>query len=152
MAELNNDLLRLTPKDIFVTAFAGLYDAGRFTLTWSLAGHPPPLFMPREGETVGLEERSVFLGVFPNSNPLVKYVDHELEVNPGDRLALYTDGLTEAPDAQGGQYGQARLRRVLDQGRKQDVQQIRNNLWHDLSRFAQSELPDDVAFILVDFQ
>lgn len=149
--QLNADLLRLTQEDVFVTAFGAVYDPARRALTWSLAGHPPPLFFPLGQDPVDLNMRSVFLGIFENDNPLVQFADEGLLVQPGDRLLLYTDGLTEAPGSQGGMYGLDRVRELVVAHRSEDVNSLREIIWEDLNAFTQGEFPDDVAYIIVEF-
>jgi serine phosphatase RsbU (regulator of sigma subunit) len=100
---------------------------------------------------VDLNMRSVFLGIFENDNPLVQFGDESLIVAPGDRLILYTDGLTEAPGREGGMYGLDRLRTLMASHRSEDVHSLRETIWEDLNAFTQGEFPDDVAFIIVDF-
>ncbi|MCB2187273.1 MAG: fused response regulator/phosphatase [Deltaproteobacteria bacterium] len=151
LTALNDDLVRLTQEDTFVTAFAGLYEPDQRLLTWSTAGHPPPVLFPRGGPPLNLEESSPFLGVFYSGNPLVAYQDHACPLAEGDRLVLYTDGLTEAPDPLGRPYGLARLTHLLDSWRSKEVETLTELIWQDLSGYVQGELPDDVAFIAMDF-
>ncbi|KMY66329.1 hypothetical protein AAU61_17880 [Desulfocarbo indianensis] len=148
---LNQDLLRLTQEDVFVTAFAAIYEPERSELTWCIAGHPPPLYMPRGEEIESLAAESLFLGVFESDSPLLDLNDQCVRVRSGDRLALYTDGLTEAPDARADQYGINRLQTILSQNRDRPLEDLRQIVWQDLQAFVQGEFPDDVAFILVDF-
>ena len=150
-ARLNADLLRLTQEDSFVTAFAGLYDPKTRTLTWSLAGHPAPIFLPWREEPRLLTQESVFLGVFENDNLPASYEDRRVTVQPGDRLVLFTDGLTEAPGAQGGTYGLERLLTLLRGRREQSLEAWREAIWEDLAGFVDGDFPDDVAFILTEF-
>ncbi len=150
-AKLNADLLRLTQEDSFVTAFAALYDPRERVLTWSLAGHPAPVFLPRQGEPRLLAQDSVFLGVFENENLPATYRDVRETVQPGDRLVLFTDGLTEAPGAQGGAYGLERLLSLLQAQREQPLEAWRELIWEDLHSFVNADFPDDVAFILTEF-
>jgi serine phosphatase RsbU (regulator of sigma subunit) len=149
--QLNADLLRLTQEDVFVTAFGAVFDPATRSLTWSLAGHPSPLFLPAGQAPVDLNMRSVFLGIFENDNPLVQFADEGLTVRPGDRLFLYTDGLTEAPGEKGGMYGLDRLRSLMAAHRSENVNSLREIIWEDLNAFTQGEFPDDVAFIIVEF-
>lgn len=151
LSALNADLLRLTQEDSFVTAFAGLYEPQARRLTWSLAGHPTPLLLPRGGEVRFLEAESVFLGVFETNRLPLAYEDRVLQLAPGDRMVLYTDGLTEAPDAQGNQYGPQRLQTLLSAHRDLPLENWREVIWEDLNAFVQGEFPDDVAFILAEF-
>ncbi|MBI5524371.1 MAG: fused response regulator/phosphatase [Desulfarculus sp.] len=148
---LNADLLRLTQEDAFVTSVAVLYDPRAGRLTWSLAGHPSPLFIPAGAAPLPLAMDSVFLGAFENDNPLACFEESILTVQPGDRLVLYTDGLTEAPGAQGGFYGLARVQQLLERCRRQSIAELRESLWDDLNDFVRGDFPDDVAFILVEF-
>jgi sigma-B regulation protein RsbU (phosphoserine phosphatase) len=148
---LNQDLMRLTQEDVFVTAFAALYDPNRSQLSWCLAGHPPPLYLPKNQAARALTAESLFLGVFESDSPLFDLADRVEPVKPGDRLALYTDGLTEAPDAGGELFGLNRLRASLDRNNDCDLETLRKNVWQDLQNFVRGEFPDDVAFILVGF-
>jgi serine phosphatase RsbU (regulator of sigma subunit) len=151
-ARLNQDLLRLTPDDVFLTAFAALYQPGRRRLVWCSAGHPPPLYRRADGGMESLEMASPFLGAFEQDNPIMRLADRELPVGPGDRLALYTDGLTEAPDSQGRLFGLERLRGLLARHGSASRQELRRRVWQGLEHFVDGEFPDDVAFIVVDFE
>jgi serine phosphatase RsbU (regulator of sigma subunit) len=148
---LNSDLLRLTQDDAFVTAVAVLYHPQQGRLTWSLAGHPPPLFIPAGQSPRPLAMDSVFLGAFENDSPMASFEELSLSVGPGDRLVLYTDGLTEAPGLAGGFYGLDRLRDLLASQGPKPIPELRESLWEDLNHFVQGDFPDDVAFILVEF-
>ncbi|MGD8563641.1 MAG: SpoIIE family protein phosphatase, partial [Desulfarculaceae bacterium] len=151
LGDLNRDLLRLTQADSFVTAFAALYSPHPPLLTWATAGHPPPIFLPSGGQAAKLTAKSVFLGTFENENPLVNFKDQQIEVSPGDRLALYTDGLTDTVGRKGQMYGLERLTKLLQENRDDDIDSLRGLIWEDLSQFRGDESPDDIAFILVEF-
>ena len=148
---LNQDLMRLTQEDSFVTAFAALYDPGEQRLVWSLAGHPSPFYLGKEQGVRPLQQDTFFLGALDKSSPLVGYQDQIQGVSPGDRLAFYTDGLTEAANPQGHMYGPRRLAKLLGSTRDKSVEQVRDMLHQDLQDFVQGEFADDVAFILVEF-
>ncbi|MCA1989592.1 MAG: fused response regulator/phosphatase [Desulfarculus sp.] len=150
--KLNADLLRLTQEDSFVTAFAGRYAPRTRELTWSLAGHPAPIFLPHDGPIGRLAQDSVFLGVFENDRLPAVFMDHRQTVRPGDRLIIFTDGLTEAPGAENGEpYGLERLLALLQGQRGQSLETWREIIWQDLSGHTAGEFPDDVAFILTEF-
>ncbi len=151
LTALNQDLVRLTQEDSFVTAFAALYDPGEQRLVWALAGHPSPFFLPRNSGIQALQQDTFFLGALDKSSPLVDYQDAAIEISPGDRLAFYTDGLTEAANPQGHMYGPKRLAKLLGSTRDKGVEQVRDLLQRDLADFVQGEFADDVAFILVEF-
>jgi sigma-B regulation protein RsbU (phosphoserine phosphatase) len=98
-------------NEVFVTAFYGVYDPVNRTLTYSSAGHNPPrLKRCGDGSVDSLEEvGGPPLGLFDD----VEYEQTTLAMRPGDILALYTDGITEAMDAQNVQFGTKRLDEVL---------------------------------------
>lgn len=151
LSALNDNLLSLTPEDVFVTAFAALFDPASGRLSWSLAGHPPPFFLPKEGKGIPLAMDNAFLGIFETGSPLLELKDQHITVQPQDRLALYTDGLLEAPDPQGRQYGMERLQAKLLANRFLDQENMKQMIWKDLNAYVRGDFPDDVAFILVDF-
>lgn len=151
-AALNDDLVRLTQEDVFVTAFAGIFQADRAALVWSMAGHPPPLLLSGDRPPLRLSASSLFLGALESSDPMVEFSDQTLALKPGDRLALYTDGLTEAPDTERNLYGIERLEALLDEHRKLEISKLRDLVLLDLQKYTGGEFPDDVAFILMEFQ
>jgi serine phosphatase RsbU (regulator of sigma subunit) len=110
-AVLNNVhrlLLELGEQDMFVTVFYGVVEAGR--LTYARAGHDRPLLL-REGVAQTLGGKGIFLG-FPDLEEL-NLSEEQVDLAPGDRLVLYTDGLTDAlaPDEQ--PFGLQRLTALL---------------------------------------
>jgi sigma-B regulation protein RsbU (phosphoserine phosphatase) len=111
---LNRCLTRLytASSDSFVTAFYGIYDPASRTLTYASAGHNPPrLKRCADGSLALLDRAGGFpLGVFPGE----EYGQATHQLIPGDELVLYTDGVTEAANAAGEQFGLARLDTVLE--------------------------------------
>jgi serine phosphatase RsbU (regulator of sigma subunit) len=96
LAALNASLVELSSSDLFVTVFYGVLDLASGELTYACAGHNPPL-LHRLG-AVGLEPisaKGMALGVI---DP-IKLAEAHLRLRPGDRLVLYTDGITDAVDA-----------------------------------------------------
>lgn len=152
MLALNEDLVNLTQDDTFVTAASILYDKKNSLIKWCLAGHPALVFVPRGQYPVSLEMTSLFLGVFYASNPLMRdLTDQVQDVRPGDRLLIYSDGLTEAPDKNGEGFGMERLKNILHRHRDEDVDSLRDIIWREVSAYVNGELPDDVAYILMEF-
>jgi sigma-B regulation protein RsbU (phosphoserine phosphatase) len=98
--------------DTFVTAFYGIYDPSRRTLTYSSAGHNPPRLKRCEDGTLALLDgaRSLPLGLFHPG----RYEDETSQLVPGDQLVLYTDGITEAHNGADEMFGLGRLDKVLE--------------------------------------
>jgi sigma-B regulation protein RsbU (phosphoserine phosphatase) len=100
-----------TSNEVFVTAFYGVYDPVHRTLTYSSAGHNPPrLKRCGDGSVNSLEEiGGPPLGLFDE----LEYEQTTLSLRPGDIVAFYTDGITEAMDSRNVQFGVQRLDQVL---------------------------------------
>ncbi len=101
-----NDILR--PQMVagkFITLFYGEYDAPARRLTYVNAGHCPSLLFSESGEVRRLEEGGLMLGAFANPD----YRQQEVALQPGDLLVLYTDGVPEAENTVGEEFGEERL-------------------------------------------
>lgn len=87
----------------FITLFYGMLEGRR--LTYTNAGHPAPMLIQATGEHVRLDTGGTVLGVLPDA----AYQEAEIELRPGDRLMLFTDGIVEAEDRYGREFGEERL-------------------------------------------
>lgn len=110
LAERLNRLLHgsLDPGK-FVTAFLGFLDGLSGKLTYVNAGHNPPVLMRRDGSHELLEHGGTILGILEDS----RYERGEVTLEPGDLVALYTDGVTEGANESGQQWGDERLVEAL---------------------------------------
>src|SRR5262249_49136694 len=96
----------------FVTAFYGIYDPSKRELTYACAGHPSPRLKRCEDGTMASLDAA-------RGYPLCIFRDEHFEeathvLRPGDQIIFYTDGITEAHDAQGDQFGTKRLDDALE--------------------------------------
>ena len=107
MAKLNVLMYDVSPANRFATFFCCLYDATTGRLLYSSAGHNPALLIPAnpKQQPMWLHTRGNALGLTRKST----YEQAELVLQPGDRLVLYTDGVTEARNPAGDEFGEARL-------------------------------------------
>jgi len=106
LARANDLLCERNPMELFVTACYGIYDPRDGSLTYANAGHPPPMLRRMAGGVDSLPcSRDMALGVMPDMG----YTDHIANLEPGDTLLLYTDGVTEAFSTHNEAYGDARL-------------------------------------------
>jgi serine phosphatase RsbU (regulator of sigma subunit) len=109
LAAINAHLHGLTGEH-FVTAFYGLFHRDTRTLTYANAGHPLPYrFARASGACTPLVARGTMLGILPEAN----YDEHEIQLQPGDKLCFYTDGLVDAHNDAGEHYGGIRLQECL---------------------------------------
>ena len=88
-----------------MTAFYGILDVTNRTLTYTNAGHNPPILLKPNGEIRFMDRGSVPLGMFRDT----RYHEYYLTTEPGDVLVLYTDGVTEAHNLKGEEFGRERL-------------------------------------------
>jgi phosphoserine phosphatase RsbU/P len=105
MAKVNYLLWESIERNQFVTGIYGILDASNRTLSYSNAGHNPPLLIKASGETSFLDRGEQPLGMFRET----RYHEYHLVFEPGDVLVLYTDGLTEAESPSGEEFGRDRL-------------------------------------------
>ena len=98
--------------EAFVTAFYGIFDPARRELTYANAGHNPPrLKRCEDGSVLALDVvGNLPLGVFPDQ----EYAQATLALVPGDQIVFYTDGITEAQNAEGEMFGPGRLDEALE--------------------------------------
>ena len=142
-ARLNRLVCENTDAAKFITFCWALYDAdgpdaGR--LRYVNAGHNPPMLVRADGRVEELTEGGLILGVLPT----VSYQQGETRVAPGDLLVLFSDGVTEAPDADGEEYGEACLANLLRKHRDGTAAQAVAAIRADVARFTDAApLSDD---------
>jgi sigma-B regulation protein RsbU (phosphoserine phosphatase) len=107
------------------------------------AGHWPPLLV-REGSVTALDSGNFPVGLIDSH----AYGVHRLELGPGEMLVLYTDGLVEALDAGGEEYGMTSLLRVLERNRDRDPALLLDAVLQDLGRFRGGRRPEDDLSLL----
>lgn len=93
----------------FITFFYGVVDTINHRLTYTNAGHNAPFLLRRDGSIFCLSTGGVILGILPD----YRFSQGSLELQPGDQLLLYTDGISEAVDTAGEEFGEARLQQLL---------------------------------------
>jgi sigma-B regulation protein RsbU (phosphoserine phosphatase) len=129
----------------FVTLFYGVLDAKQKTLQYTSAGHPHPILTNASGSVRLLDNGGAVLGVFPSW----KYEDSVVQLTPGDRLVLYTDGITEAAKADGEEFGEERLIHLLKALADESPSDLNAHLLTDVKKFCDSHLQDDATLISI---
>ena len=135
----------------FCTAFYGIYDPSVRVLTYCNAGHPPPMLVHQSAdELTHLDSHCLLVGPLPEHN--CDDLERHATVIPGDRLALYTDGLTEVFNAAGQQWGAERLSGSLLETRHLSADKAAESILERARSFAGTErFTDDVTLIVIDF-
>jgi len=110
MERTNHLLFHENERDMFVTVFFAHYHTKTGELVYANAGHNPPLLGTPEGDVTCLEESTgCILGVFED----LTFGQRQVPLGPGDQFVLYTDGVTEAMDAEDNQFSLERLERIV---------------------------------------
>lgn len=134
---------------LFVTAWMGVMDLTSGMMTYVNAGHNPPLLKRADGQFEFLRERSGFVLAGMEG---VRYRQKTLTIAPGDRLFLYTDGVTEATNPDEQLYGEERLLAFMNNHRDNPTELILRELWKDIDAFAGTAPQfDDITMLLLDF-
>ncbi len=151
LREMNRILFAHSPES-FITAGYLFLDLPRRTLLYAGAGHPPLLLWRKsEGRVRAFRENGLVVGPFPDS----VYANAEFVLQAGDRLLLYTDGITEAENATGELYGEERLLGFLAANAALPAGRFADALLAELARWSGGSdrlRRDDVTLIVADFQ
>jgi sigma-B regulation protein RsbU (phosphoserine phosphatase) len=108
-SKISRRLFMKTPPERYVTAFIAALDPKPGRLTYTNAGHNPGLLFRADGSVQHLEANGMPLGLFP----VVEYERVETSLAPGELLLLYTDGITEAANPKGDEFGLERLQNLV---------------------------------------
>ena len=142
---VNTSLYESTDPERFATAFMATLDPEGGRLTYSNAGHNPPLLRRADGRIHWLDVGATPLGAFPD----MVYDEATVDLEPGDTLVLFTDGITEAADATGEFFGEEGLQRVVEQCHGQDSGTIVDCIRSAVDDYADGAAADDMTLIVV---
>jgi sigma-B regulation protein RsbU (phosphoserine phosphatase) len=144
MATLNYQLYRSTPPEKYATMFLGCYDAPSRSLTYSNAGHLPPLVLSADGSVRRAETSGTVVGLFD----AMDYDQSSVGMHPGDIFVAYSDGITE-PENEFGEFGEQRLVELILQHRNESLSRISEVVTGAVADWiAGGEQPDDVTLVL----
>ena len=143
--KLNDIMCVNTPLRKFISCFYGELDIPKRKLRYSNAGHNPPMMMRRNGECTRLEQGGCVMGVFANSF----YQEHEIEFRGGDKLLLFTDGVTEARNDSGEEFGEQRLQECLRSYHGDSAAELRTLILNEVKEFCLDNFDDDAALMVV---
>jgi DNA-binding transcriptional regulator YhcF (GntR family) len=142
-ARVNRAICKTIPTGKFVTFFYGVLDTQGRRLTYTNAGHSPPLLV-RQGQAARkLEAGAAVLGVFAE----VDYEQDSIELLPEDRLLLFTDGITEAMDPSGREFGEDRLVRLLKECPAATATDLCRAILQEVTRFCREDFADDATLL-----
>ncbi len=141
---MNGMLCESIAANKFVTFFCGVLDAGSRTFRYCNAGHPYPILVSG-GAAQTLEHGGAVLGVFPSWN----YQDSSINLKSGDRLLLFTDGITEAEDTQGEEFGVERVTAFGKVHADSSAAYLNEQLLAQVSDFCGAQFQDDATLVVL---
>ena len=148
LSGVNQRIISDTDSNRFVTVFYGVLDPSSGKLKYCNAGHNPPcLIRARDGKDVErLTKTGVLLGMFDDE----KWDMEVVQLDHGDVLVMYTDGVTEAQNAKGDFFGRERLVKVAKKNSAGTAKVVRESILGEISKFV-GDAPqmDDMALVIV---
>ena len=149
-SDVNNMLCDSNSEGLFITAFEGVLDLATGEFRYVNAGHEPP-YLCRQGEC--FEAYKVRPGFVLAGMEDLRYREGSLQLSPGDRIFLYTDGVTEATDAGNQLYGSERLHHVLNESLGLSPETLLQAVKADVDRFV-GDAPqfDDITMLCLEYR
>ena len=144
VAQLNRQLYATTTPEKYATFFFAIYDEASRALTYTNAGHLPPLLV-RSGEFTNLNPTGTVVGAFP----FAKYEERTVQLEEGDIVVAYTDGIVEPENPYGEMFGENRLKElILRHARAGSSEIIAKTMEAVIQWTGSSELQDDMTMIV----
>lgn len=143
--KLNGVLFNNIAPDKFITFCYCMIDAAECRLNYANAGHWPPILLHRSGTAVFLKQGGAPLGIFPDRN----YEDAEARLEPGDRLVLYTDGVTEATNSEGQEFGEPKLVELGSRNVALSASDLLETIMKEVASFSAGSFQDDFTLVVV---
>ena len=145
MTYSNTLLAKESVNSMFVTVFYGIYNIRTGEVTYTNAGHNPPYIMKANGSVQSLPMSKDIIAGFLDD---FQFTENTLQLEPGDTLLMFTDGVTEAIDPEENEYGVERLQQLLGQLVASDCQKIIDTVKADVKAFAgEAEQSDDITLL-----
>jgi phosphoserine phosphatase RsbU/P len=141
---VNGMLCESIAGDKFVTFFCGVLDATSRVFRYCNAGHPYPILVS-SGTVRTLDQGGAVLGVFPDW----KYEDSSVDLSPGDRLLLFTDGITEAASPQGEEFGMERVAGFAKTNAANSSARMNEQLLAQVTAFCGAQFHDDATLLVL---
>ncbi len=146
----NDELCEHNDANMFVTAWMGVLDLKTGELEFANAGHNPPLLKRKDGSFEFLESHPDFVLASLDD---ITYEKQSLHIYPGDKLYLYTDGVTEATDEQRHFYGNDRLKEILKVYGEKNPKEICEAVKEDVDHFVGNAVQfDDITMLCLEYK
>lgn len=149
-SDVNNLLCDSNGEGMFITAFEGVLDLVTGEFSYVNAGHEAPYICHKEGD---FEPYTIRPGFVLAGMEGMRYKEGRMQLEAGDKIFLYTDGVPEATDAGNKMYGSERLKNILNKHRNKTPEELLREVKADVDRFVQ-EAPqfDDITMLCLEYK
>jgi phosphoserine phosphatase RsbU/P len=145
MARINRTVCQNVTEGKYVTFFLGRLDPASGRLAYVNAGHNPPLLVSAGGAVETLNEGGMVLGLFDS----IPYAEGAAELRTGDTLLVFSDGITEALNGAGEEFGEARLLALCAERRDLGADDLQAAILKELDGHAQGTRASDDRTLIV---
>ncbi len=146
VAQINQYIHENTPSNRYITFFYSELDPANNQLSYVNAGHNAPILVRASGAVERLDEGGLPVGLMP----FVKYFEITVQLNPGDVLVVYSDGVTESVNEQEEEFDEPRLIEVIQKNMTRSAAGIRDRIDEALTRFVgKAKSVDDLTLLIV---
>ncbi len=146
-AEVLRQLNQRFPMDLatgqYFTILYGIVNTETMEFRYACAGHPAPALFPQNRDGQVLSGEGFPVGFFQGA----EYDEYVIQLAPGDRLYLYSDGVTEPMDEDGREFGKQRLVQILDSQREASLEESLSTLLDQVEKWSSGSLADDVTIV-----
>lgn len=142
---MNNLIFDNTSNDRFITFFYGILDVETKLFTYVNAGHNLPILLKNNGKIIRLDKGGVILGV---TKEFVTYEEGNIKLESGDLLYFFTDGVTEAMNAENVEFGEDQLIKILRVSKNLSAKEIQNIIVDNLKNYCGENQSDDITMIV----
>ena len=150
LTEVNAQICKNNRSKMFVTVWMGILDLTTGVMKCTNAGHEYPVLRGSDGVfRIFRDKHKLVIGGLPHT----KYEDYELKLEPGDAIFVYTDGVPEANNAAGEQYGMERMEKALNRSPLESPERILEQVRADVDSFVDGTKQfDDLTMLCLEYK
>ena len=146
VARINNLIHQNTELDKFITFFYGELDTKRKTFTYCNAGHNPPYWQRSKGGIEELMTGGIVLGMMAD----MTFETATIQLQPEDRIVMFTDGVTEAVDQKDEEFGEGRVQSLMEKTKNDSAQTVLDSIIAEVKTFSHGmSQADDITMVVV---
>jgi len=145
LGAVNREVHASSLPNRYATLFYGVFDQATRALQYVNAGHNPPMVIRRDRSVVRLESGGPPVGMFPNWT----YEEGTVQLNPGELVLAYTDGVTEAVNPAGEEWGEEGLLRAGAEHDAENADEMVEGIFRSMDEFSPGRQTDDATVIVL---